>query len=201
MRSADPSGLGLTWKLSLGHAGGDGNIARPGLLPNTEAGTGEADIRALGLLGEVGYGYGFGNGILTPYAQLSYTRTTRDGYTETGVDNPITFESYAVQATSLTLGAEYFKPVSDVGSLSLAAGVEFDLSRKASNIRGTSGISGLESFDLQAPDASDDARAFVSASYRHMFGAGNIIASFGVTEEAYSGKPTGQIGLTYEARF
>jgi uncharacterized membrane protein len=65
---------------------------------------GDTDGEGWGLLGRVGYGFRAGNHLLTPFAEVSYTDASLDGYSETGGPFPTTFQGVETNTTTGRLG-------------------------------------------------------------------------------------------------
>lgn len=66
--------------------------------------TGDTEGSGWGLLGRIGYGFRAGGHLLTPFAELSFTEASLDGYREDGGPFPTTFQDVETNTTTGRLG-------------------------------------------------------------------------------------------------
>ena len=202
-------GEGLTWKVMAGASSGTATLSRSGALADLDAGlvengTGEAGIetRALGL--EIGRRIALDGGArIMPYAGLTFARTTRDAYVETGgTDSPLGFDAFTQDQSTLTLGFASAHPLSDRAVLRLGGGVEHDLHVSDRAMTGTSGIAGLETFAVDVSDVADPTRAFLSVGLSMGLGNGGTLSlDAGLRESAERGEVIRTVAVGYEFRF
>ena len=109
--------------------------------------------------------------LLQPYAALRYAVVEQDGYTETGVANPLTFNTIRDRSKTSLVGVKFKKQLTDKVVARGSVGLEHDLSHKTDNLL-ASGVSGLttESFsnqlDKTRPVASLGADYYIDPTQR-----------------------------------
>ncbi|MDE9451032.1 autotransporter domain-containing protein [Aliiroseovarius sp. Z3] len=203
LQGGHPATEGLNWKLATARSAAQVDITRSTALPNTERGTGTADMSAHATSIELGYGMQRGTALVTPFLRVTRSSVQRDGYTETGaVAFPVTYDDYEVSATTATLGADLRLPVSQAGAVRLTAGVEWDLTRSADTVSGTSAIPGMTSFAVAGPALENKNRLFAEARYTHMLGNGRSYdLGLGVHQTPYADKPSVMATIGYQMDF
>ena len=205
----NPDGEGLTWKAMAGVSTGTAELARSGAVADLDAGlvengTGEAgiDTRAFGV--EIGRRIALADGArITPYAGLTFARTTREAYTETdAVASPLSYDAFTQDQTVLTLG---FTSTHDLGNravLRLGAGIEHDLNVSGDLLTGTSPIAGLETFAVDVSGGVDPTRGFLSVGLSVDVGtASTLTLDAGLRESAARDTVIGTVAVGYEIRF
>jgi outer membrane autotransporter protein len=196
---------GLTIRAGLAHQEGDLRITRPDLT-DTEAGTGRARTTALAFGGEIAYGFPLDNTwVAQPYAGLRRSDSQRQGYTETTSDSvefPITYDRFGQQVTSATAGLRLRGAITPQFSLTFGAGMEHDLNSKVDRYAGTSTISGLESFSINAGQQQNETRAVGSAGMRYMIASNQALGfDASVRQMPYGNDPSVTTMLRYSIGF
>ena len=194
---------GLTIRAALAYQEGDLRITRPDLT-DTEAGNGRARTTALAFGGEVAYGFPVDAGwVAQPYLGLRRSDSQRRGYTETDtVDFPITYNRFGQTVTSATAGLRLHGAITPEFSLTFGAGMEHDLSSKVDRYAGTSTISGLETFSINASQQQNELRAVGSAGMRYMVASNQAIAfDASVRQLPYGNDPSITTMLRYSIGF
>jgi probable HAF family extracellular repeat protein len=200
---ASPDGTGLTWRVAAVAGGGDFDVTRRDFLPNTETGKGATALTALGLSAEIGYGIATAGGMVTPFARLTGSRVTRDGFTETDASAfPLAYDDHRDEALTLTLGGDARFDLSDRGTLSLGGGLSHDLSRSDDPVTGTSAIPGLTRFAVEAPELENRTRAFAYAGYGYSLGGGRALSgSLAFAQSPWTDAVSVYARFGYEIRF
>ena len=203
LQGGHPRTEGLNWKLATARTAADVEITRSTALANTERGTGTTDMSAHATSIELGYGLQRGAALVTPFLRVTRSSVQRDGYTETGaVAFPVTYDDYEVSATIATLGADVRIPVSEAGVVRLNAGVDWDLSRTANTVSGTSAIPGMTTFAIAGPALENEKRLFAEAHYTHSLGNGRSYdVGLGINQTAYADKPSVMATVGYQMNF
>lgn len=203
LRNRNIGGQGLTWRASVGYTGGTSTFERGVGFPGAEAGVGTANISAVYAALDVGYAFRFGGATLTPNIRLAKSSATRGAYDETSaIGFPLRFDSFRETATTVTAGFDADFAVSERSELTLGLGVDFDLSRTAPNMTGTSTIPGLETFRIASARVVNSNRAFGSLGYSYAIDqSSSLVATVRASQDMYSSAITKTFGLHYEARF
>jgi hypothetical protein len=196
---------GLTIRAGLAYQEGDLRITRPDLT-DTEAGTGRARTTALAFGGEIAYGFPLDNTwVAQPYAGMRRSDSQRQGYTETTSDSvefPITYDRFGQQVTSATAGLRLRGAITPQFSLTFGAGMEHDLNSKVDRYAGTSTISGLESFSINAGQQQNETRAVGSAGMRYMIASNQALGfDASVRQMPYGNDPSVTTMLRYSIGF
>lgn len=200
---AAPDGTGLTWRVAAVRGGGDFDVTRRDILPNTERGEGATSLTTTGLSAEIGYGYAVPRGVVTPFARLTGSRVERDGFAESdAIAFPLTYDDHEDEALTVTLGADARLDVSAQGTLKLGAGISHDLDRDTDPVTGTSAIPGFTNFSVDGPDLENRTRGHVSAGYSHALGAGRAISgSVSLSQSPWTNDVSVGARVGYEMRF
>ena len=199
----NPNFSGLTIRAALAYQEGDLRITRPELT-NTEAGTGRTRSSVLAFGGEIAYGFPIDSGwIAQPYLGLRRSDSQRRGYTETdAVDVPITYNRFGQAVTSATAGLRLRGAITPEFSLTFGAGMEHDLDSKMDRYAGTSGISGLETFSINASQQQNELRAVGSAGMRYMVASNQALGfDASVRQLPYGNDPSITTMLRYSIGF
>jgi hypothetical protein len=201
----NPNFSGLMIRAALAYQEGDLRITRPEIA-DTEAGTGRTRTTAVAFGGEIAYGVPLDETwIAQPYAGLRRSDSQRRGYTETtsdSVEYPITYNRFGQQVTSATAGLRLRGAITPEFSLTFGAGMEHDLNSKTDRYAGTSGISGLESFSINATQQQNELRAVGSAGMRYMIASNQALAfDASVRQMPYGNDPSITTMLRYSIGF
>ena len=163
--------LGWQVKVANAYQSKDASIKRS-VTGTSEAGRGKTDIDSQSYVAELSYNYAATSSLLLrPYLALRYALVKQDGYTETGVDNPLTYNSIRDRSKTALVGIKVKKQLTDKVVAKGSVGVEHDLSHKTDNLE-VSGVSGLtsESFtnnlDKTRPVASLGADYYIDQTQR-----------------------------------
>ena len=156
--------------------------------------------------GEIAYGFPLdGTWVAQPYAGLRRSDSQRRGYTETtsdSVDFPITYNRFGQVVTSATAGLRLRGAITPEFSLTLGAGMEYDLDSKMDRYSGRSTISGLETFSIPASQQQNEVRAVGSAGMRYMIASNQAIAfDASVRQMPYGNDPSITTMLRYSIGF
>ena len=163
----------LGWQIKVANAyqSKDANIKRS-VTGTSEAGSGKTDIDTQSYVTELSYNYAINSSLLLrPYMALRYALVKLDGYTETGVDNPLTYNTIRDRSKTALVGLKVNKQLTDKVIARGSVGLEHDLSHKTDNLE-ASGVSGLtsESFsnqlDKTRPVASFGADYYIDQTQR-----------------------------------
>lgn len=200
---AAPDGTGLTWRVAAVRGGGDFDVTRQDILPNTERGEGATSLTTTGLSAEIGYGYAVPRGVVTPFARLTGSRVERDGFAETdAIAFPLSYDAHEDEALTVTLGADARLDVSAQVTLELGVGISHDLDRDTDPVTGTSAIPGFTNFSVDGPDLENRTRGHVSAGYSHALGAGRAISgSLSLSQSPWADDVSVGARVGYEMRF
>ena len=163
----------LGWQIKVANAyqSKDASIKRS-VTGTSEAGSGKTDIDSQSYVAEFSYNYAATSSLLLrPYVALRYALVKQEGYTETGVDNPLTYNSIRDRSKTALVGVKVKKRLTDKVVARGSMGLEHDLSHKTDNLE-ASGVSGLtsESFsnnlDKTRPVASLGADYYIDQTQR-----------------------------------
>jgi len=127
-------------------------------LSTPDSSKGNADSNTWGLRARVDWvdALSLGNTGISPYADLSYTHSKLDGYTEEGGTNPASFDSRTDRFTEARLGFGTETPLSWLAGYNLVANLEA-AHRFEDRSAGVSGsIDGLFAFSLPGEDYQND---------------------------------------------
>ena len=127
-------------------------------LGEAEAGVGKTEIEVQNYVAEVSYQFSGGDSFLRPYLADSFFRPylavrraiiKQDGYTETGVENPLTYNTVEDKSTTIVIGMKAKYRLNPTFTLNGAFGVENDISNKVDKIQATSStITGITPVDF-----------------------------------------------------
>ncbi|MEH6511146.1 autotransporter outer membrane beta-barrel domain-containing protein [Halopseudomonas aestusnigri] len=143
---------------AFGHWG-EADIRRGYITLSTpDSSKGNADSNTWGLRARLDWvdALSLGNTGISPYADLSYTHSKLDGYTEQGGANPASFDSRTDRFTEARLGFGTETPLSWLAGYNLVANLEA-AHRFEDRSAGVSGsIDGLFTFNLPGEDYQND---------------------------------------------
>ena len=95
------------------------------------------------------YQFRDGDSFFRPYLAARRAIIKQDGYTETGVANPLTYNTLEDKSTTIVMGMKSKYRLNHTVTLNGALGVEHDISNKEDKIQATSStITGLTPVDI-----------------------------------------------------
>ncbi|MDC0482228.1 autotransporter domain-containing protein [Gammaproteobacteria bacterium] len=114
-----------------------------------EAGVGETEIEVQSYVAEVSYQFSDGDSFFRPYLAARRAIIKQDSYTETGVANPLTYNTVEDKSTTIVMGMKARYRLNHTVTLNGALGVENDISNKVDKIQATSStITGITPVDI-----------------------------------------------------
>ena len=170
-------GMSLVWNQHPDHLGYQVKVANAyqskaititrSAVGDAEAGRGDTEVQVESYVAEVSYQ--FSDGTKTsyrPYAALRRAIIKQNAYTETGVDNPLTFNTLEDKSTTVIMGMKSKYKLNDKLTLNGALGVEHDVSSSVDTIQATSStITGLTPVDLNTSVNKTRPVATLGATY------------------------------------
>ncbi|MEY4981986.1 MAG: hypothetical protein RIR62_252 [Pseudomonadota bacterium] len=203
LRQRPDDGLGLQWKLAVGGAVGSADISRAAGIEGAEAGAGTADLNGRVAAFELGRGSKVGDTLVTSFGRLTYSKMGREAYTETSdITAPVTYGAYEQTLTTITLGLNADRRLSERVRVTGGVYAVRDLSRSADSVTGSAVLGGLDEFTLAAPEVVNATRFGLDVTAFFDVGSDSrIYTRAGAQRAANTGKPTVSIALGYEARF
>jgi hypothetical protein len=146
-----PDHLGYQVKVANAYQSKDLTITRTAT-GDAEAGRGDTSMEVQSYVAEVSYQ--FSDGVKTtyrPYVALRRAIIKQDGYTETDVDNPLTFNTLEDKSTTVIMGMKAKYKLSNQVTLNGALGVEHDVDNNIDKLQATSStITGLTAVDINS---------------------------------------------------
>ena len=140
--------LGFQFRLANAYQAKDMTITRSAL-GEAEAGRGETEIEVQNYVAEVSYQFSDGDSFFSPYLAARHAIIKQDGYTETGVTNPLTYNTIEDKSTTIVMGMKSKYRLNNIVTLNGALGVENDISNKVDKIQATSStITGITPVDI-----------------------------------------------------
>ena len=153
-------GMSLVWNQHVDHLGYQFKVANAyqskdivitrSATGDAEAGRGDTEIQVQSYMAEVSYQ--FSDGVKTsyrPYFALRHAIIKQNAYTETGVENPLTFNTLEDKSTTVIMGMKSKYKLNNKVTLNGALGVEHDVNDSVDKIQATSStITGLTPVDL-----------------------------------------------------
>ncbi|WP_188080055.1 autotransporter domain-containing protein [Neorhizobium sp. P12A] len=113
---------------------------------------------------------------ITPYAAISYARTTVDGYSETNGAFPVSYDDSGSHSTVVRLGADFVHPLNDRVRLLAKAEADYQFENKTGSTNGT--IIGIGRFALPGKDLDQFwFRGGLGAEYDIGGGTGSLMAN------------------------
>ena len=168
-----------------------------------EVGEGETSVKSYAATAELGYGIAGDDGLLTPFARLTHSKTEREGFSEFATaDFPVTYEDYSLATTTITVGVDSRRDLPGSSLLRFGAGVEFDVNRSDEALKGTSQVPGLEDITIDAPAVENEARPYISLGITKALNNGSIVTlDVGAQATAYSNQPSSYVSAGYQMNF
>ena len=161
-----PDHLGYQVKVANAYQSKDLSITRTAT-GDAEAGRGDTEIEVQSYVAEVSYQ--FSDGVKTsyrPYVALRRAIIKQDGYTETDVDNPLTFNTLEDKSTTVIMGMKAKYKLSNQVILNGALGVEHDVDNDIDKLQATSStITGLTAVDINSSINKTRPVATLGATY------------------------------------
>jgi hypothetical protein len=139
-----PDHLGYQVKLANAYQDKDITITRTAT-GDAEAGSGSTDVSVQSYIAEVSYQFlSNDKTAYRPYFAGRYAKIKQDGYTETNVDNPLTYSTVEDESVTLIMGMKVKHALSPEIYLNGSLGVEHDVHNDVDNLSVTAtNISGL----------------------------------------------------------
>ena len=161
-----PDHLGYQVKVANAYQSKDLSITRTAT-GDAEAGRGDTEIEVQSYVAEVSYQ--FSDGVKTsyrPYVALRRAIIKQDGYTETDVCNPLTFNTLEDKSTTVIMGMKAKYKLSNQVTLNGALGVEHDVDNDIDKLQATSStITGLTAVDINSSINKTRPVATLGATY------------------------------------
>ena len=117
---------------------------------------------------------------LSPYFATLYSQKYQKGYTETGIDLPLTFNKIIDTSMTAITGIKFRKNLNNDYSFFGTIGLEHDLSHQVSALSPT-GVSGLTTVDLTK--SHDPTRPVIAIGYDHQVSDNQILRIKGQYQE------------------
>lgn len=161
-----PDHLGYQVKVANAYQSKDITITRSAV-GDAEAGRGDTEVKVQSYVAEVSYQFSDGmKASYRPYAALRRAIIKQNAYTETGVENPLTFNTLEDKSTTVIMGMKSKYKLNDKLTLNGALGVEHDVSSSVDQIQATSStITGLTPVDLNTSVNKTRPVATLGATY------------------------------------
>jgi hypothetical protein len=161
-----PDHLGYQVKVANAYQSKDLSITRTAT-GDAEAGRGDTEIEVQSYVAEVSYQ--FSDGVKTsyrPYVALRRAIIKQDGYTETDVYSPLTFNTLEDKSTTVIIGMKAKYKLSNQVTLNGALGVEHDVDNDVDKLQATSStITGLTAVDINSSINKTRPVATLGATY------------------------------------
>ena len=170
-------GMSLVWNQHADHLGYQVKVANAyqskaititrSAVGDAEAGRGDTEIQVESYVAEVSYQFSDGvKASYRPYFALRRAIIKQNAYTETGVENPLTFNTLEDKSTTVIMGMKSKYKLNDKVTLNGALGIEHDVSSSVDQIQATSStITGLTPVDLNTSVNKTRPVATLGATY------------------------------------
>ena len=137
-------GLGFQMKLANAYLDKDVTTSRA-VIGTSEAGRGRTDLNTQSYVGELSYAFNYQDStIVRPYFALRYTNIKQDAYTETGVDNPLSYAKLGDRSTTALMGVKLNHALTPRTNLTASLGIEQDINHQVDKLTAT-GVADLTS--------------------------------------------------------
>ena len=156
---------GLQAKIGNSYQATDAKITRPqsGI---SEKASGETTISANELVLELRNNIPVSSSLtLSPYIANRYSQKLQKGYTETGVNSPLTYNKIVDNSFTLISGLKFNSIINHKYSIFGTLGLEYDLSHNVSALSPT-GVSGITTVDLEKSHQSSRSVIAVGLDYK-----------------------------------
>jgi hypothetical protein len=143
----NPDGLGYQVKIANAYQDKDVTSTRDAFGETGEAGTGKTNLNTQSYVGELSYAFNYQDStIVRPYFALRYTNIKQDAYTETGVDNPLSYAKLGDRSMTALTGVKLNHALTPRTNLTASLGLEQDLHQRTDQLTASAAdISGLTS--------------------------------------------------------
>jgi probable HAF family extracellular repeat protein len=196
---------GWQGSFALGTISQNAALARGRGFVDVEVATGASALTTRSARLELGYGFAHSSGwVLTPTVGIAQNGSTRSA----GAENPdatafsAAYDRLEASSTIGTLGMTGDWQIADDRSLSLGAGVDFDLDVNAVTLTGAANIPGMDAFAVDSPLSRADVRPYATASYSmDVTKEGTFTASVRAGRATYGDVPELGLGLRYAINF
>ena len=139
---------GFQFRIANAYQAKDMTITRSEI-GEAEKGKGKTEIELQSYVAEVSYQFSDGVNFYRPYLAARHAIIKQDGYTETGVENPLTYNTIEDKSTTVVIGMKAKHKLNSTITLNGAVGVEHDVNNNVDKIQATSStITGLTPVDL-----------------------------------------------------
>jgi hypothetical protein len=137
---------GLGYQVKIANAYQDKDVTTTRDVINTsEAGTGKTNLNTQSYVGELSYAFNYQDStIVRPYFALRYTNIKQDAYTETGVDNPLSYAKLGDRSTTALMGVKLNHALTPRTNLTASLGIEQDINHQVDKLTAT-GVADLTS--------------------------------------------------------
>jgi hypothetical protein len=160
--------LGYQFKLANAYQSKDVTITRTAT-GDAEAGSGTTDVTVNSIIAEASYQFLSQNRTsYRPYFAGRYAKIKQDGYTETNVDNGLTYQDLEDESITLIMGLKAKHLMTEQFILKGTVGVEQDIYNDSDNLVATAtNIAGINAVDVNSDD--NKTRPVVSAGADYFF--------------------------------
>lgn len=160
--------LGYQFKLANAYQTKDVTITRTAT-GDAEAGSGSTDVTVNSIIAEASYQFLSQNRTsYRPYFAGRYAKIMQDGYTETNVDNGLTYQDLEDESVTLIMGIKAKHLMTEQFILNGTVGVEQDIYNDSDNLVATAtNITGITAVDVNSDE--NKTRPVVSAGADYFF--------------------------------
>ena len=191
----------LGYQLKLANAFQQKNAALTReVVGSSEEGKGQTVIEAQSYVAELQYAYQFNDDtVLKPYLAARRALIKQNGYTETGVSSPLSFNKIEDKSVTVLMGLKFDWLSSKDMLLKGSLGVEHDISHTVDRLEPT-GISGLTTVNLE--ESFNETRPVVSIGFEYNLTPNQKLASIVQYQELpYQGKTESNAYFYYTVGF
>ncbi len=133
---------------------------------------------------------------ITPYAGLSYARTTVDGYSETGGSFPVRYDETSDHSTIARIGADFVRPMSETVRLLAKTEMSYQFEDQSAATSGT--LTGINDFSIEGQDLK---QVWVRGGIGAELDVAGGTASFMVNATTQGQDPTVWLRSNYTVKF
>lgn len=133
---------------------------------------------------------------ITPYAGLSYARTTVDAYAENGGSFPVSYDETSDHSTIARIGADFVRPMSDTVRLLAKTEVSYQFESHTAATSGT--LTGVTNFNIEGQDLK---QLWVRGGIGTEIDVAGGTASFMVNATTQGQDPTVWLRSNYTVKF
>ena len=195
--NADQSGLQI--KIGNSYQSTNANIIRP-IVGVSDKAEGETSLEYINLMAEFRNNKKINKKItISPYFAAQYSQKHQNGFTETGVDLPITYNDITDTSLTAITGIKYNYEINSDNSIFGASGFEYDIFHNTSALNPT-GVSGLTSIDLTKN--YNPTRPIITFGLNHNFSSDQTIeAKFQYQELSFKDMSETNLYINYKYSF